>query len=61
MSNLLQACKGVAPFVHEATAGDYAAMDLGRLAWMMAVLLGKVEAAPLGALSFKTVMRMQRG
>ena len=59
MRNLLQTCKGVFPFAHDATAGDYTAMDLGRLAWMMAVLLGKVLAAPLGASSFKTVMHMR--
>ena len=34
-------------------------MDLGRLAWMMALLLDRVVAAPLGTLSFKTVMHMQ--
>ena len=39
--------------------GDYTAMDLGRLAWMIAVLLGKVLAASLGAPSFKPVMHMQ--
>ena len=59
MSDLLCTCKGIFPFAHEATAGDYTAMDLGRLAWMLALLLGKVMAAPLGTLSFKTVMRMK--
>ena len=34
-------------------------MDLGNVAWMMALLLGIVVAAPLGALSFKTVMRVR--
>ena len=59
MSNLLSTCKGIFPFVHDTTAGDYTAMDLGRVAWMMALLLGKVVAAPLGALSFNTLMHMQ--
>ena len=59
MSDLLCTCKGIFPFAHEATAGDYTAMDLGLLAWMMALLLGKVVAAPLGTLSFNTVMHTQ--
>ena len=59
MSDLLCTCQGIFPFAREATAGDYTAMDLGRLAWMMALLLGKVVAAPLGTLSFNTVMHMQ--
>ena len=50
---------GLFPMPQGKTAGDYTSMDLGRLCWTIAVLLGLTEPVPLGEKSFKVLMQMQ--
>jgi len=56
---LLRAGQAVFPMPGGKAAGEYTSMDLGRLSWTVAVLLGLTEPVPLGKESFDAFVKMQ--